>query len=1035
MGKRSFDILLVIPLEEELLEVQKFFKSIEDLSTSKAYRHNVDTGNDRLSMLVVQQQEMGRTSARDAVESAFDDYSFSLVISLGIAGSLTGDINLCDVCYSYEIYDVYDNTKALEGEDGELDIAFSPYHEKCPESVVSAISFIRTQPTLQDAYASWQLEREEIAKQRFQKPVVGRGGAKEVIGQPKSRECKVVCAAVSKSEKYNDKLRSVDRKLFAIETESGGISAALRRRDVQSITIRGISDYADKSKGQLEDTTGGAIRSMAAGNAASFLKLQFCNPRFVNAVEHLRSQASGSVARALEHTSSSKKDITTLIAECAECIEDRLRELAPEYKLLKKGYRLPVPRMRNVKYVSGLSSKNPFHPEEVRDALEVHDAILLGLSKNYPDDSLPWVIARDLLTAVIGGKQTIPVVIDGDAVRPPRIGLFEAAHWNFREAEGTEGTQIVFVIDSPPLSSKTKLEFLIRELKEHADAKFVVISKNDAKIINESDLLVALNAERYILSNISFNEITHFVEKNYDMTSAEAEVIALRLNDTFSRFDLSAHPTYFTGIPKQLLNTLLQANRRAELIELAVHGFLSIVVAMDKAAVKLTRTTRERFLQMVVSAIKIEKIPLDKNGLIEMAEKYADEYGFDIDAEDFVFSFVDSGILHFSEERVVFSLPFVESFVLAHALMESPEKALAYFDLEDDNIDFGTFDIYCELKPDHTVIDKVMKCVEFSRDSLAQGIDQTHILLTSKPRPALLAKPQRIEQIEKRFHTLADDIRAGRGDVKRKQKMLDMADRMREVASDKSKFGDSESDQNPTDDFKKLLDGIGHWSVGVQMLGSAAEHLRAETKEKLAGMLIEMVSLLSHIWTEIYTSVDFDAIRADFTSDESIKSLSDGSEDKRDIKEIKKQIEAMVDLLEFSILAVPLRRLFHILCERARLRVLAASVEKANVNGYIENLTHALWLADIDGRRGNDALLKAMKDLPTSPFLRILVADHLLARVYWNQSEMSDRLRFLDAAEIALKPLLSLPKSEIKRQIVASSGNSDSDRDGSPLSP
>ncbi|MDX3810249.1 hypothetical protein ACXIUS_05070 [Bosea thiooxidans] len=181
MAKRAFDILLVIPLEEELLEVQKVFPSIEDLSTDTIYRHRVDTGDSGISMLVVQQEEMGRNSARDAVEGAFDEFDFSVVVCLGIAGSLTSDLKLCDVCYSYAIYDVYDNTKAHESKDGDLDIAFSPNHEKCYAPIVAAMNFIRTDPKLQDLYAGWQLSREELAKAKFQSPVIGRGGARESI--------------------------------------------------------------------------------------------------------------------------------------------------------------------------------------------------------------------------------------------------------------------------------------------------------------------------------------------------------------------------------------------------------------------------------------------------------------------------------------------------------------------------------------------------------------------------------------------------------------------------------------------------------------------------------------------------------------------------------------------------------------------------------------------------------------------------------------------------------------------------------------
>lgn len=357
MAKRTFDILLVIPLEEELLEVQKFFRSVEDLSTDTIYRHRVDVGDPGLSMLVVQQEEMGRNSARDAVEAAFDEFDFSFVVCLGIAGSLTADLKLCDVCYSYGIYDVYDNTKAHESKDGEFDIAFSPHYEKCYAPVVAAINFIRTDPNLQDIYAGWQLEREAAAKELFTSEIVGRGGASETISQPRSKDCKVVCAAVSDSQKYNNKIRTVDRKIFAIETESGGVISALSRRKVPSITIRGISDYADKSKTQLEDDTNGKIRAMAAANVASFFKLQFQNPRFKNAIAHLKGGQTEASQAELPLNGSTKRDITTLIRECSDAIDAKLRELSPEFRLLDKGYRLPVPRMRNVQYVSGLGSK------------------------------------------------------------------------------------------------------------------------------------------------------------------------------------------------------------------------------------------------------------------------------------------------------------------------------------------------------------------------------------------------------------------------------------------------------------------------------------------------------------------------------------------------------------------------------------------------------------------------------------------------------------------------------------------------------
>jgi hypothetical protein len=58
MPKRFFDLLLVVPLEEELLEVQQVFPQREDLSSETAYRYDAVIGDCELTMLVVQQEEI-----------------------------------------------------------------------------------------------------------------------------------------------------------------------------------------------------------------------------------------------------------------------------------------------------------------------------------------------------------------------------------------------------------------------------------------------------------------------------------------------------------------------------------------------------------------------------------------------------------------------------------------------------------------------------------------------------------------------------------------------------------------------------------------------------------------------------------------------------------------------------------------------------------------------------------------------------------------------------------------------------------------
>lgn len=214
------------------------------------------------------------------------------------------------------------------------------------------------------------------------------------------------------------------------------------------------------------------------------------------------------------------------------------------------------------------------------------------------------------------------------------------------------------------------------------------------------------------------------------------------------------------------------------------------------------------------------------------------------------------------------------------------------------------------------------------------------------------------------------------------------------------------------------------------MLGAAAEHLRAETKQELATGLIDLAASLAHVWTEAFTRIDFEEIRKEFTSDETVKSIQNGSTEAGDGDEIRRNLGSMVDLLEFSMFATPMRRLLNHLCETARLKVLATSVERAEAPGEVQGVMHAAWLADIEGRRGHRKLMAAVKELPPSPFLRIVIATHLMTRVYWSQWDKDDRLRLLDAAELALKPFITLKKGEIIRYIEGSSGKSGDDKSG-----
>ena len=205
-----------------------------------------------------------------------------------------------------------------------------------------------------------------------------------------------------------------------------------------------------------------------------------------------------------------------------------------------------------------------------------------------------------------------------------------------------------------------------------------------------------------------------------------------------------------------------------------------------------------------------------------------------------------------------------------------------------------------------------------------------------------------------------------------------------------------------------------HWTVATVLLGSGAEHLDATVKRRLAKAIVTGASRLIDEWSRAQMEIDFDAIRRDLTTDAALADLP-GPDDP---SEKRRFIEAILDILEYSAMADPVRRVMNFMCEQARQRVLATSVASTPPEGPMEKIVHGTWLADIDVSRGRTPLREAIKALPRATFLRITLASHYLARVYWNHWRKDDRLVLLDIADEAIRPLeLSINKAELVRMV------------------
>jgi hypothetical protein len=892
-------------------------------------------------------------------------------------------------------------------------ISFSPTHYATPIDISIALDLDKLLPDRRESYETWATDCGTFALTHLPSPFTGKDGKKETAGKPVVRHGPIACAAVSDSSDYNKAIKKLDRKILAVETESGGLFAVADRRGVPALTIRGISDYAGQGidKNLFEQETNNKARLVAVANATSYLARQLLNPKLKEFLKN-RKHPSSPPQTQVELTLIDRL-ANTLISQSSD-FNERLKELMPGFSV--KGYRIPVPRVRVVNGKMNTFGASAESPIELRETAKLGRVIVVEIAPQYPDRSLAWIAARDLLMSEVSEKQVIPSVIEARDLHRPKRGIAAVADPQVIALKDADEALLTFIINEFDFSSRTQTEFLLSEVNAFPNARFIVVSRNKSNVIAENEFVRKTGALVARLDDVSFLETSHFLQKNFEMTGAEAEVIAIRLHETFTKFKLSAHPSYFAGIPAATLTAILRANRRAELIELAVAGYLSFVVANDNEPLALSRTTREKFLTLLAFEMNVNKRTFTEGQLIAFAAGFASRFDFKISAVRFVSAFIEKGILFIDAGLAQFTLPFMEAYLLAKELHREPSEASEYFQLGEKRFDVQTFALYAELGVTDQIVTKIQSQLDESIDHIGTSLQRPPILLTDQIQPVLFSKPDRVSAIQKRLHKAIEDVTNDRDASQEKQRLIDAAERIRSAASRRS--------QETVDEHKEEKrrtaeqDAVEIWFVTVLLLGSGAERLEAETKRKLVAKTIRLSALILDHWTRESAAVDYGPLKIDLLEDEGLlRSLADSGSD-ADLADAKRTVDGLVDILEYSFVSQPFRALVQGLCEEARDSVLAESIINTNVEGLMENLIKSVWLSDLDTSEGVKGLNKALKALPAAKLLRMILASHLLTRVYWRHWDKDSRLRLLSVAQESLKAAgLQYDKAGIQRLI------------------
>jgi nucleoside phosphorylase len=319
---KSYDVVVIVPLAEEFDHIKQVFDVEHSFIKNKITFYELSFTGIKSSQLEIDivaiiLSQMGNTNAAQKTERVLATIGTprpQIVALVGIAGRLDDDLQLSDVVIGTEVSNYEVRSKLTkhgsqskepnkDGCDGEpvkkqLDDVGVPLvnwkfggrtYTVAPE-VSEAVAQFRNNRT---HYTEWQTEtsetvtswvKENLSPEQLHSNLGGTESipddddtaelTPEQFEGDVSAETEPLASGsfVVTSREFVDKLLQQNRNFAAVEMEAAGVLLAVGRTDgVNSLVIRGISDFADSGKANLDDMDGGIFRKCATYAAANYL--------------------------------------------------------------------------------------------------------------------------------------------------------------------------------------------------------------------------------------------------------------------------------------------------------------------------------------------------------------------------------------------------------------------------------------------------------------------------------------------------------------------------------------------------------------------------------------------------------------------------------------------------------------------------------------------------------------------------------------------------------------------------------------------
>ena len=1000
----ELDVIIYAPLEAEYNGVQKSFPAGVEINGTDftGYMVHEDFG---LKIAVVMGFEFGNAASQDVWREVLSKYNPKVAICVGIAGGVSKDAQLGDVYYASSVIDLTQRAKIHSNGSGEIQKAYEPVTNQTSQNIRKELDRLRLSVNTKSMYRTWQndcdLRNRGTLARVDQAKLTSLKTTSRSFSKPQAMPGAIASTnEVIASKRALEDLKRANRKTSCVDTESAGFMRELKRHpDIDVMVVRGISDLADEGKADLEEIFEEVFRTLAINNAVSFL-LSCITSVFPSSTDIKTNKKASQV-------DAEKTILKEMLWKNENELSNELVIRSPMHKIVEVEIEsLPVPRLRFERPVELIADEDPVTEAEIEDVLSIYDRIFVEMPITYPDTALPWHYASLLAKAPIRDRMTVPVIVEWSNFAPPNRTIQKHIEsLGLSTIINRPDYQLVLIFPDFREYSENKTKFLSECLSEIKNACCIFFSNDRSASPYNSHLDQILSPEVLTVQTISFAATARYMSEALEMEESDAEVSAKRLMTAFAGHRLPLHPSYLAPINKDILSRLLNASRRGELVQITVTALLTLMVADDESAIRISVTGREDFLINLAVEIYAYKKQFSYNDLKEYVSELDKKMNYGIKPKEFIDTFVKSNIITVVDDKVAFPIPIIKSYMLSKGLLKDTHAAKIYFDFDDDKFDLNTFGLYTD-KQTNCYNSRIKKSIDYFENKIS---DYDEATIEGRYSSRFLNRNLDLAELSKDISDGAEALVEAKSLASEKQALLDIQDEVSQTSTAK------ETSFANIEEFKDEYSAAQYFTIASMLLGNASERLNGKIKDEMIGLLLKLGGLMI---TDILT------IRSSFKFDEAVGHVKNKLIESNNL-EIKEEdqaafhdfVELVIAQWDFDNALHPLLYFTHILCETGGSNILLTPLNDAKTKNALSEFLRTAWAFDMDPVTQKSMPKELSKMLGNSPFLRMAFAIFFYHRSYWFHSKPETRQLLADGVNAVLKPLpiplkASAPKTD-----------------------